>query len=201
MEGTLFLSLLLLLLAIASPAASVTATPRSGSGLAFIRSSCSTTRFPDVCYSSLAAYAPVVQRSPRQLAQAALVVSLNRAKSTHGFVSWLVNRKTGPRLSEREAGALRDCVSTMSDSVYRISQSVSELKLLGRSEFQWHMSNVQTWVSAALTDENTCTDGFADIGLKSSRVRAMVRRHVVGVAQVTSNALALVNKIAEEHRG
>ncbi|KAF3791055.1 hypothetical protein EJ110_NYTH15252 [Nymphaea thermarum] len=164
-------------------------------------SSCLATRFPEVCYSSLSSYAPIVQRSPRQLAQAALAVSLNRARSTHGFVSWLSTRKTGPRLTPREAGALKDCVTTISDSVYRISQSVGELKLLGRSEFLWHISNVQTWVSAALTDENTCMDGFNSIEVKTSRVRAMVRRHVVGVAQVTSNALALVNKIAEEHRG
>ncbi|CAF2380530.1 unnamed protein product [Brassica napus] len=25
----------------------------------------------------------------------------------------------------------------------------------------WKMSNVQTWVSAALTDETTCLDGFS----------------------------------------
>jgi pectinesterase inhibitor-like protein len=59
------------------------------------------------------------------------------------------------------------------------------------------LSNVQTWVSAALTDANTCLDSIShDAG---PTVRAAVRKRVVYVAQVTSNALALVNRLAPQY--
>lgn len=66
-------------------------------------------------------------------------------------------------------------------------------------DFVWHMSNVQTWVSPALTDENTCLDGFGG-RLMDDRVKAAIRRRIPHVAQITSNALALVNHFASRHR-
>jgi hypothetical protein len=54
--------------------------------------------------------------------------------------------------------------------------------------FAWHLSNVQTWASAALTDADTCLDS-----LRSGRDEDAVRRRVLAVAQATSNAL--VNKL------
>ncbi|KAJ6415344.1 hypothetical protein OIU84_004186 [Salix udensis] len=82
----------------------------------------------------------------------------------------------------------------MGDSVDRLSQSVRELGHTGRAvgrDFLWHMSNVQTWVSAALTDESTCLDGFAG-HLMDGNVKAAIKRRITNVAQVTSNALALL---------
>ncbi|CAM8876795.1 unnamed protein product [Rhodiola kirilowii] len=60
------------------------------------------------------------------------------------------------------------------------------------------MSNVQTWVSAALTDETTCVDAFAEPGMEG-KVKAAIKRNIIRVAQVTSNALALVNRFASRH--
>ncbi|CAN6200539.1 unnamed protein product [Urochloa humidicola] len=65
----------------------------------------------------------------------------------------------------------------------------------GSPAFKWHLSNVQTWCSAALTDENTCLDGLSGGRGVDPGTRAAIRGKVVEVAQVTSNALALVNKV------
>lgn len=92
---------------------------------------------------------------------------------------------------------MRDCIENMGDTVDRLSQSVRELGQVGQ-DFLWHMSNVQTWVSAALTDENTCLDGFSGHSMDGN-VKAAIRRRVANVAQVTSNALALVNRFASKH--
>lgn len=58
------------------------------------------------------------------------------------------------------------------------------------------MSNVQTWMSAALTDEETCTDGFEDV--PNGPVKSDVSAKATGVKQVTSNALALVNSFVNQ---
>ncbi|KAK4358248.1 hypothetical protein RND71_023858 [Anisodus tanguticus] len=164
----------------------------------FIKSSCKMTTYPEVCVTSLAGYAPTIKRSPQYLAQTALSISLDRAQSAQSFVNKLCKFKG---LKPREYAALKDCLEEMNDTIDRISKSVKELESMGRrrgKDFQWHMSNIETWISAALTDENTCGDGFAGKAL-NGRIKASIRARVTHVAQVTSNALALINQFAANH--
>ncbi|CAK9135164.1 unnamed protein product [Ilex paraguariensis] len=164
----------------------------------FIKASCRTTQYPAVCVQSLSTYAATIQRSPKQLVQTALSVSLDTAQSMKTFVTRLTKFKG---LKKREYAAIKDCLEEMSDNVDRISKSVKELKNMGSTkgpEFQWHMSNVETWVSAALTDENTCTDGFAGKAL-NGRIQVSIKARVTNLGKVTSNALALVNNYATKH--
>ncbi|KAI4332634.1 hypothetical protein L6164_017526 [Bauhinia variegata] len=163
----------------------------------FIKSSCSTTQYPALCVESLSVYASTIQQNPHRLVQTALSLSLNKTLSTQSFVSKL-NKFKG--LKSREYAALRDCFEEISDGVDRLSRSLKELKLCNvkGEDFTWHISNVETWVSAALTDESTCTDGFAGKAL-NGRIKNSVRARVINVAQVTSNALALINQYASNH--
>ncbi|KAL3521434.1 hypothetical protein ACH5RR_019583 [Cinchona calisaya] len=164
----------------------------------FIRAKCLTTTYPSVCIQSLSAYGKTIQKSPKQLAQTALSVSLNRTQSTRVFVTKL-NKFRG--LKSREYAAIRDCLEVMSDSVDRLSNSIQELKNLGRASgpgWFWHISNVQTWVSAALTDASTCADGFAGRAL-NGRIKWSIKTRMTNVAQVTSNALALINQFAGKY--
>lgn len=161
----------------------------------FIRAKCRTTTYPPLCVESLSTYASTIQRSPNQLAQTALSVSLDRAQSTRAFVAKLSKFRG---LKGREYAALRDCLEQMADSVDRLGNSVQELKNMGRArgpELFWHISNAQTWVSAALTDDSTCADGFAGRAL-NGRVKSSIKTRMTNVAQVTSNALALINQMA-----
>ncbi|URD95137.1 21 kDa protein [Musa troglodytarum] len=180
------LAFVLLAAAICVPASCLTYATSSPAG--FVRDSCRGTRYPALCEQSLVAYAPAVHRSKRELARAALAVSADRARSASSFVSRMSSGGQ-KKVRSREAGAVRDCIETMHDSVDRLRQSVE-----ARSpRFAWHLSNVQTWVSAALTDETTCLDGISQYA--GPAVRAAIRKKVVEVARVTSNALALVNQL------
>ncbi|XP_008779098.1 pectinesterase inhibitor 9-like [Phoenix dactylifera] len=187
--------LLLLLLCIS--AGEVTSAASSSTD--FIRSSCRTTTYPALCIKCLSAYAPSVRRSPRELARAALTVSADRARSASAYVARL-SAGGSKAIKAREAGAVRDCLENMADSVDRLRQSAQELGRLGRAGsagFMWHLNNVQTWCSAALTDENTCLDSLSQSG--SGSTREAIRKKVVEVAQLTSNALALVNRIGPKY--
>ncbi|KAG5061422.1 hypothetical protein AAZX31_01G197500 [Glycine max] len=160
----------------------------------FVKSSCRATRYPVLCVKSLLAYASVIRRSDRQLATTALSVSISRSRSS----AWLVKKMLKARgMKPREYRAVQDCVENIGDSVDRLRQSVTELGRTGE-DFVWHMSNVQTWVSAALTDDSTCLDGFAGSAMNGN-VKALIKDRIVHVAQVTSNALALVNRFASRH--
>lgn len=166
----------------------------------FIKASCRATRYPSLCIDCLSAYANSIQQSERQLAEVALSVSLAKARSAAMFVVKLTRSARG--LKPRELQAVKDCVDTMGDTMDQLRRSVRELGRAGRvpsQDFVWHVGNVQTWVSAALTNENTCLDGFAGPAMDGN-VKGAIRARVVNVARVTSNALALVNRFAARHR-
>ncbi|KAJ7944786.1 21 kDa protein-like [Quillaja saponaria] len=165
----------------------------------FIKASCRSTRYPDLCVQCLSSYANVIRQSQRQLALTALSVSIARARSAQEFVHKM-SKVRG--IKSREYLAVKDCIENIGDSVDRLSQSARELGHMGQAvgqDFVWHMSNVQTWVSSALTDDNTCLDGFSGRAMDGN-VKNAIKRRVTGVAQVTSNALALVNRFAARRR-
>lgn len=166
------------------------------SSTSFIRAACKETLYPTLCVQCLSTYAHTIQQSERQLARAALAVSLSRARSAASFVSKFY--RVGAGIKPREYQAVRDCIDNMGDSVDQLSQSLRELGKTNRQDFMWHMSNVQTWVSAALTDDNTCLDGFSGSSM-NGKLKSAIRSRVVHVSQVTSNALALVNRFAERY--
>nr|XP_043631686.1 21 kDa protein-like [Erigeron canadensis] len=164
----------------------------------YIKKSCATVTYPSLCEQSLSPYAKTIQTSPAQLARTALTVSLQRSLSTQAYLNKLKRFKG---LKPRERSAIGDCLEEVSDSLDRVSKSIQELKNCDRvkgQEFIWHMSNVQTWVSSALTDENTCMDGFGGKTMEG-KIKTSVRAQITSVAHVTSNALALVNSFAQKH--
>ncbi|KAL5078391.1 hypothetical protein RYX36_017375 [Vicia faba] len=169
-----------------------TSTPTS-----FITSSCSTTPYPTLCVESLSVYATTIQQDPHQLVQTALSLSLNKTQSTKGFVTMC---NTFKNLKPIEYVALHDCAEEISDSVNRLSRSLNELKLckINGQDFNWHISNVETWVSSALTDETTCGEGFGAKAL-DGRIKASIKSRMVNVAKFTSNALSLIDQYAAKH--
>ncbi|KEH29367.1 putative pectinesterase [Medicago truncatula] len=161
----------------------------------FIKNSCSSTTYPRLCYTSLVKHADSIQTNHVLLTCTALNVTLASAKSTSAMISTL-SKSQG--LKPREAAAMKDCVEELSDSVDELRRSIGEMSRLRTSNFELTMSDVQTWVSAALTDESTCTDGFQEVNAPGN-VQTTVRGKIVQVAQLTSNALALINKLATSH--
>lgn len=189
------LLLLLSLLAAASAASSPVNDNAAAASSDLIRRSCRETQYPSVCVQSLSTYqSSPPPRSPQELARAALAVSVDRARAASAYVG----RMCGPKA---RSGPVRDCLENMAYSVGHLRDAAQEMGgAMGRQgspAFKWHLSNVQTWCSAALTDENTCIDGLSH-GVDAN-TRAAIRGKVVEVAQVTSNALALVNRVGPGH--
>ena len=181
--------------------AAAAAASASSPATDFIRKSCRETQYPSVCVQSLSSYGSgPPPRSPQELARAALSVSADRARSASAYVGRLSGGGGSGLRGGGKGGRsspVRDCLENMADSVGHLRDAAKELGgsmgRAGSAAFRWHLSNVQTWCSAALTDENTCLDGLSR-GVDAA-TRAAIRSKVVDVAQVTSNALALVNRV------
>ncbi|XP_049395451.1 21 kDa protein-like [Solanum stenotomum] len=159
----------------------------------FIKTSCSTTLYPKLCIETLSPYSNSIQTNPMELANSALTVSLKGAKSTTNKIAKMSKEES---LGPAEAHALTDCVENMEDSVDELQKSLLEMKNLNGPDFEEKMGNVMTWVSAALTDEDTCMDGFQENSAMNAKVKATIRNYIVNVAQLTSNALALTKNLS-----
>ncbi|XP_019164642.1 PREDICTED: 21 kDa protein-like [Ipomoea nil] len=179
--------------------ASFVASPTATEDAEFIRNSCETTLYPQLCYASLSGYASAVQRDTGRLARVAIGVSLKKAKRMAAYVNNL-SRQADYGADHRGAAALHDCFSTLGDSVDQMRDSLQQMKQLGggggAEELRFQLSNVQTWMSAAETNEDTCVDGFDDVA--EGPLKSDVYDGIVKVKQVTSNALALVNAFANK---
>ena len=153
-----------------------------------VHSSCIHASYPNICLRTLSSYSGPA-KTPRDLAQAAVKVSLSRAQRVSTYLNGVAGQG---KASKREQVALSDCVEQISDTVEELSNTLKELKHLRPGTFRWQMSNAETWVSAALTNEDTCLDGFQGV---DGKVKADVKRKITNVARVTSNALYLINRL------
>ncbi|KAH9678323.1 PMEI domain-containing protein [Citrus sinensis] len=187
-----FLILLAIFYHINSSSASRNVPSKITASTEFIKTSCSSTTYPTLCYKSLARHASLIQTSPKLLAHASLNVTLAMAKSTSA-VMLKISKSLG--MKPREAEAMQDCLEELSDSVDELRKSIGEMGLIKASNFELTMNDIQTWVSAALTDETTCSDGFE----KNTVNGKVVRGQIVKIAHMTSNALALINSYASLH--
>ncbi|XP_054795338.1 21 kDa protein-like [Prosopis cineraria] len=168
------------------------------SATTFIRTSCNATLYPGLCYTSLSPYYNAIQQSSGKLARVAIALTLTKARHMASYLSTL-SREADYSTNSRAASALRDCFTNLGDAVDEIRGSLKQMRQLaitgaGGEQFRFRMSNVQTWMSAALTDEDTCTDGFEDVPEDS--VKKDVCDRMTYLKEFTSNALALVNSYA-----
>ncbi|CAL9231046.1 unnamed protein product [Arabidopsis halleri] len=164
-----------------------------------VHSSCEHASYPSLCVRTLSSYSGPTITNRRDLAQAAVKISLSHAQSAAKKLT-VVRDSVGKKRQEK--AALVDCVEMIGDSVDDLSRTLGVLKHLRISggspkEFRWQMSNAQTWASAALTDDDTCLDGFEEI---DGDIKTEVKQWMTKVARVTSNALYMINQL-DETRG
>ncbi|KAF5480272.1 hypothetical protein F2P56_001035 [Juglans regia] len=156
-----------------------------------IKTVCSSTTYPQVCYGSLSPYASKIKANPQKLCNTALSVAIKAARSASSTISKLSKKKG---LTRSEAAVIKDCVENIKDTVDELKHSLKEMGNLGGSDVQVKIDNIKTWVSAAITDEGTCTDGFSGQRV-STTLRNKIRVIILNVARPTSNALSLINTL------
>ncbi|KAL5996153.1 hypothetical protein ACLOJK_026226 [Asimina triloba] len=161
----------------------------------YVRDACRVTKYPNLCVRSLSTYSDEAKRSPQRWARAAVSVTLAEAESAGQY---LARFKGGEGMRGRAKMALLDCMECFQDTIDQLHSSLFELRRLQRKTFERQIGDIETWVSAALTYEDTCLDGWNRYG--GAQARAL-RSKVGNVSMFTSNALALVNRLASEGSG
>ncbi|TYI70285.1 hypothetical protein E1A91_D08G210800v1 [Gossypium mustelinum] len=166
--------------------------PSSETDTKFIKTWCDATTYPDLCFVTSSSYAAEIQDSPKTLTTKSLFVALN---STRLASKNLTDISKTQGLKPIETEALQDCVEEIGDSIDELKRSIVEMDETAGKSFAFRMSDIQTWVSAALTDEDTCMDGFSETATDGD-VKANMRTLIEKVAHLTSISLAFVNHYA-----
>ncbi|KAI3679046.1 hypothetical protein L6452_38353 [Arctium lappa] len=156
----------------------------------YVIDACSVTRYQDLCIDSLASYSKTAKKDPSKWARAGVSVTIGETKNT---TRYLVGLKKKNCLKGRNRLALFDCVDVFQDALDNLHKSLGVLRKLNDEIFDTQMEDITTWISSALTDEDTCLDGF---GGQDGRQIKLLESKVTRVSYFTSNALALVAKLA-----
>ncbi|KAJ9164071.1 hypothetical protein P3X46_023686 [Hevea brasiliensis] len=175
-----------------SSAAAITTTKTSKTTYTmYLKTACNTTICPKLCYSSLSPYTSTIKTNDLRLCKAALTLKV--AKKTSALIK-TPSRQKG--LSKPEVGVVQDCQDEIGDSIDELKQALQALGSLKgtNNNVEFQIADIKTWVSAAITDESGCTDGFD--GLKvSTTLKNKIRNIISKFNGLTSNALALINKL------
>ncbi|CAA3024306.1 21 kDa -like [Olea europaea subsp. europaea] len=157
----------------------------------FITKSCTNATYPPLCVKTLIPYAPKVGTKPLKLCNAALTEAILAASNASAAVSKIAKQNG---LARYEAKAIKDCIEDMKDTVYELKLTLNAIGHLNDPDKELQWDNAKTWASAAITDIESCMDGFS--GRKVNPiVKKKIRSSITGVQKLTSNALSLVNHL------
>jgi pectinesterase inhibitor-like protein len=164
---------------------------------AFLLARCATTLYRATCYDTLIPYGCAFGTNPVRLARTATDVGAAQLRTLSALAKDAVAR--GQPQQGVAYYALRDCASTVSSAARLSKQSAAELARLDAAggnatvtQVRWAISNAQTWLSAAMSNEVTCAEGLAPWGGASPAAKALVDG-AVDAMQSTSVALTMVN--------
>ncbi|KAJ0983752.1 hypothetical protein J5N97_002108 [Dioscorea zingiberensis] len=154
-----------------------------------IKAMCKVTRYPDSCFSSLSSAEASTSTStsdPEELFK----LSIRIAMDTVSNLSSLPDTLSVPANDKRLRAALDSCKELFEDAVDHLNTSLASLspapgeKLLTSTK----MDDLKTWLSAAITDQATCLDGFeGTVGDAGAKMEAAMKNST----EFTSNALAI----------
>ncbi|PNT01872.1 hypothetical protein POPTR_015G128500v4 [Populus trichocarpa] len=175
-----------------SSAAITTTTTPSITYTNYLKTACNSTTYPQLCLKSLSSYTSTIKTNELKLCSTALTVALKASSNTSKLVKSLSKIRG---LSKTEAAIIRDCIEEIGNSIDEIKQSVKVLRSLTGSDRELQIDNLKTWVSGAITDQTTCTDGF-DGNNVNYAVKRAITKSIVNVARLTSNALTFINNLS-----
>ncbi|XP_050917586.1 pectinesterase inhibitor 6 [Lathyrus oleraceus] len=155
-----------------------------------VKEACSVTRYKNLCIHTLAQFSNTAGRTPSKWARVGVSVTISEVKNVQAYLTKL---KTRGDMKGRNKVALSDCIETFGYALDELHKSLGVLRRLSKKTFSTQMGDLNTWISSALTDEDTCLDGFEG---ENERQIKLLRNKVQNVSYITSNALALVNKLA-----
>lgn len=156
-----------------------------------VKSSCSTTLYPELCYSTVASHPEVSTKvkSQKDVIELAINVTEKAVQLSKSKIEKLSKRKG---LTPREYGALRDCHEMVTETLEELEEVVKGLEeYRTKKSLKQHAEDLKTLMSSTITDQSTCLDGFSH-DEADKKVRKELEKLEERVEKMCSNALAMI---------
>lgn len=156
-----------------------------------LKSSCSSTLYPDLCYNTIASVPGMSKKitSQKDVIEQALNITHTVVEQAYTKVKKLSKHK---HLTKREKGALEDCLELIDETLDELQETVEDLeKYLTKKSLKEHASDLKTLISSAITNQESCIDGFSHDGA-DKKVREELLDSEHQVEKMCSNALAMI---------
>ncbi|TKY74096.1 pectinesterase/pectinesterase inhibitor 61 [Spatholobus suberectus] len=154
----------------------------SGRPTQAISRTCSKTRFPTLCVNSLVDFPGSATASEKDLVHISFNVTLQHLSKALYSSAAISYAAMDPRLRS----AYDDCLELLDDSVDALARSLNTVSAgaVGSAN-----DDVLTWLSAALTNQDTCAEGFADAA--AGPVKDRMADNLKDLSELVSNCLAI----------
>ncbi|XP_010271168.1 PREDICTED: probable pectinesterase/pectinesterase inhibitor 12 [Nelumbo nucifera] len=175
--------------AVISSSSSSTAT--LDTHLVSIKSVCKSTPYPDACFDSLKLSISVdINITPNILSY--LLQTLQIAISEAGKVLDLFSTINGDSgIVEKQRGAIRDCKELHQITITSLQRSMSWIQ----SDDARKLSDARAFLSAALTNKNTCLEGLDSA---TGPLKPVLVQSIISSYKHVSNSLSLLPKPAPQ---
>ncbi|KAL5983683.1 hypothetical protein ACLOJK_017774 [Asimina triloba] len=124
----------------------------AATGAELIQSTCSQTTYPDVCSSSLSSHS--ASQTVDDLAGLA-VIALKQAHAKASKIEEIIHEQLKKAKDGFVQQCLNDCVENFLDSIDQIEDAINSLDSKSYAD-------VNTWITAAMADSESCEEGFKD---------------------------------------
>jgi pectinesterase len=151
---------------------------------------CDGTLYPDLCLSTLATI-PNLHKKPLRVVIGA---TCNRTETevtdmSANCSSYLQESS----LPARDRLAVSDCIELLDDTMDDLRATTSDLEQRLSTSSRPMMHEVMTVLSAAITNQQTCLEGFAY--QKGGHLRRLIEPRINHISRLVSNSLALARKL------
>jgi pectinesterase len=153
----------------------------------------------DVCVSTLSSIPDLAQKPLGDVISDVVGRAASAVRAAASNSTSYLSRPS--RLRTRDRLALADCVELFGHTLDQLTTAAAELSASNRSAEE-SVAGVQTVLSAAMTNQYTCLDGFAGPSAEEDgRVRPYIQGRIYHVAHLVSNSLALLRRLPQRRRG
>ncbi|GLT56175.1 hypothetical protein SLA2020_292410 [Shorea laevis] len=150
-----------------------------------VQTQCSFTRYPELCLDTLKG----LGSGNQQIDFMSTLVSktIYETKLPSSFFTNLISSNLEVQETKHANSIIEYCQDLMSMSIQRLEQSLLALQISSKTKKQ----DIQTWISAALTFQQTCKDSADIIGPSMEQIS----KKMDYLSRLGSNPLTLVNRM------
>ncbi|RWV83133.1 hypothetical protein GW17_00055304 [Ensete ventricosum] len=147
-----------------------------------VASACKSTLYPETCEAALESVASTA--STKDMFDVSVESAKSRARVARD-VAYNLTQPSAQKSTSRSQSSVNDCLELLDITLDQLDDV-----LRAKKSSSFH--NIQTWLSAALTNQATCSEGLETVKAKGGD---SLNAQVEGLSQYISNALVLHKKV------